>query len=83
MDARRADCADLFNQYFLQVAALQMRPFYEWVPSKANIADLPSRESRSTANMIEFYKILPTARRPRVCAIPFCGEYISCPLVRG
>ena len=42
--AARADCAHLVNQYYLLGASLRFRPFFElWVPSEANIADLPSR----------------------------------------
>ena len=41
--ASRGDCAHLVNIYYLLGASLQFHPYFEWVPSEANIADLPSR----------------------------------------
>ena len=41
--ARQPDNARLVNQLCLRTAHLQCNVYYEWVASKANIADLPSR----------------------------------------
>ena len=42
--ARRPDCGRLTNSYHLAVAHLECKVWLEWVPSKANVADLPSRD---------------------------------------
>lgn len=41
--ARKSDLARLTNVFHLQVAGLRASVYMEYVPSKANIADLPSR----------------------------------------
>ena len=41
--ASAADCARLVNTFHLLVSALRCDVWFEWVPSKANCADLPSR----------------------------------------
>ena len=41
---RNLDCAPLSNLLHLSLAALQVTPWFDFVPSKANCADLPSRE---------------------------------------
>ena len=41
--ARKIDCARMVNSFHLLLAALQMRVYFEWVPSEANTSDLPSR----------------------------------------
>ena len=42
----------------IQIAALGASVWYEWVPSKANIADIPSRDTVSSA-----LALLPKAAR--------------------
>ena len=37
------DCARLVNTFHLLAAALRCQVWFEWVPSKANVSDLPSR----------------------------------------
>ena len=71
----RPDCALLVNQYYIIGASLRFRPYFEWVPSEANIADLPSR-GKVTAMLA----IIPHARRvPLVYPRMFHGE---CDLVQ-
>ena len=41
--ASRPDCARLVNVFHLLQARLRFRAWFEWVPSAANISDLPSR----------------------------------------
>jgi len=41
--ARSPDLATLSNTLHLALAALKCTPFFEWVPSLANCADIPSR----------------------------------------
>ena len=41
--ARNADMAALSNALHLRLARLHCRTWFEWVPSKANPADVPSR----------------------------------------
>ena len=42
--ASKSDLALLSNAFHLQLAGLSTTAYLEYVPSKANIADLPSRE---------------------------------------
>ena len=62
----------MVNMYYLLGASLQFRPYFEWVPSEANIADLPSRGrfdemlAITPARRIEFiYPPLGCRLRPR------------------
>jgi len=41
--ARSLDLDTLFNTLHLALAALKCTPFFDWVPSLANCADIPSR----------------------------------------
>ena len=43
--AGKPDLAKIVNVFYLQAAALRTSVYLDWVPSKANIADLPSREA--------------------------------------
>ena len=49
--ASRADCGRLTNAFHLSVARLRCSVWLDWVPSKANVADLPSREDGDAALM--------------------------------
>jgi hypothetical protein len=42
--ARKLDLARMINAFHLQIAALGANVYYEFVPSKCNVADLPSRD---------------------------------------
>ena len=42
--ASRPDCGRIANAFHLTVAGLHAKSWLEWVPSKANVADLPSRD---------------------------------------
>lgn len=68
--AHKHECATIVNQYYLLLASLNAHPYFEWVPSEANLADLPSRESRSPKHMALFLDLLPAARRPEA-RVPF------------
>jgi hypothetical protein len=46
--ARKLDCARMINSFHLLLAALQLRVYFEWVPSDANTSDLPSRALSNT-----------------------------------
>jgi hypothetical protein len=41
-NTRKLDLAHMINAFHLQIAALGAHVFYEFVPSKCNVADLPS-----------------------------------------
>ena len=41
----KPDLAKAVNVFYLQTAALRASVYLDWVPSKANIADLPSRKA--------------------------------------
>ena len=54
----RPDCARLVNAFHLLQARLRFRAWFEWVPSAANIADLPSRGAWD-----EYFAIFPASMR--------------------
>ena len=41
----KLDLATMVNAFYLQIAGLRSAVYFDWVPSKANIADLPSRDA--------------------------------------
>ena len=52
--ASRPDMGLVVNAFHLAQFALDARVWFEWVPSDANVADLPSREEWEA-----FFRILP------------------------
>ena len=56
--ASRPDCARLVNAFHLLQARLKFNAWFEWVPSAANISDLPSRGAYA-----EFFAALPGSIR--------------------
>jgi hypothetical protein len=45
--ASKVDCARIVNVYHVQAAALSVQFWGEWVPSKANPGDVPTRPERA------------------------------------
>jgi len=66
--ARKIDCARMVNSFHLLLAALQMRVYFEWVPSEANTSDLPSRALEAGA-MEKYFEYFPTSVRGP-CSMP-------------
>jgi len=60
--ARKLDCARMVNSFHLLAASLRLRVYFEWVPSMANVADLPSRASEPGA--MPLYRTLFPASVP-------------------
>ncbi|KAL1499112.1 hypothetical protein AB1Y20_013624 [Prymnesium parvum] len=58
--ARKLDCARMVNAFHLLAASLRLRVYFEWVPSLANVADLPSRASEPGA-MDTYRSMFPSA----------------------
>ncbi|KAL1510155.1 hypothetical protein AB1Y20_006486 [Prymnesium parvum] len=58
--ARKLDCARMVNSFHLLAAALELQVYFEWVPSLANAADLPSRASEPGA-MDTYRKLFPSS----------------------
>ena len=58
--ARKLDCARMINSFHLLLAALQLRVYFEWVPSDANTSDLPSRALEDGA-MDTYYAYFPNS----------------------
>mmetsp|Transcript_26977 Transcript_26977/g.65084 ORF Transcript_26977/g.65084 Transcript_26977/m.65084 type:complete len:245 (-) Transcript_26977:76-810(-) len=58
--ARKLDCARMVNAFHLLAASLRLRVYFEWVPSLANVADLPSRSSEAGA-MPAYQSMFPSA----------------------
>jgi len=56
--ARKIDCARMVNSFHLLLAALQLRVYFEWVPSEANTSDLPSR-AMETGAMDTYFDYFP------------------------
>ena len=44
----KVDLASMVNAFYLQAAGLRTSVYFDYVPSKANIADLPSRDDIET-----------------------------------
>ena len=73
--ARKADLARLVNLFHLQTVGLRCTVWAEWVPSKANPADIPTRadrsaEMRATARWVDMVPLRSTRSR----AIPPGGS---------
>ena len=56
------DMANMTNELHLQLAKLQVSAWFEWVPSLANIASLPSRIE--TTRELAYYKALDVQECP-------------------
>jgi hypothetical protein len=65
--ASKADCARMVNVYHVQAAALGAQFWGEWVPSKANPGDIPTRPER--AHEMEGMARRITIKLPRVADI--------------
>ena len=50
---QREDTARIINAFVLRVARVEFRPWFEYIPSAQNIADLPSR-----AKWAEYYEVI-------------------------
>ncbi len=59
---------NMTNELHLQLANLQVSAWFEWVPSLANIEDLPSRIE--TIRELEYYKDLDIQEWPGVFQLP-------------
>jgi len=60
--AGKEDCARFVNMFHIQLLGLQSKVYFDWVPSKANIADWPTRADKihlmpSNAHRVAF--VLP------------------------
>ena len=75
----KPDLAVMVNAFYLQIAGLRASVYFDWVPSKANIADLPSRDGWE-----ELYASLSGIRRDpldsHVLSIPSLADW-NAPLV--
>ena len=67
--ARKLDLARMVNAFHLQITGLRTHVWFEFVPSKANIADLPSRG--------EFALLTRMGGRPSVLSIPPAADWQS------
>jgi len=68
--ARKLECARMVNSFHLLAAApaLELRVYFEWVPSLANVADLPSRSSEVGA--MATYRVLFPSSVPGPSFLP-------------
>jgi len=72
--ARKLDCARMVNSFHLLAAALELQVYFEWVPSLANAADLPSRASEPGA--MEKYSELFPSSVPGPSYLPPLGAWL-------
>ena len=55
--AGQVELAKVVNLFYLQATGLHLSVYFDWVPSKANIADLPSRSApREVAEQLRGYR---------------------------
>jgi len=66
--SKATDMANMTNELHLHLAKLQISAWFEWVPSLANIADLPSRIE--TSSDFAYYKALDIQEWPGVFQLP-------------
>ena len=76
--ARRPDLAEMSNLLHMALAGLQTRPWFEWVPSKANPADLPSRPP--SQEEIDFYSDMNVQPWPHSLRLPTLRE-LATPMI--
>ena len=65
--ARKEDMARLVNAFHLAAQALNVEFYHEWVPSKANVADIPTRPERA-------HEIPSNVRRGAMVMPPISGD---------
>ena len=76
----KADLAKMVNAFFLQMAGLRASVYFDYVPSKANIADLPSRGERA-ALLRELRGLRPSPGARESLRVPHMGHWVA-PLER-
>ena len=74
------DLAKMVNAFFLQMAGLRASVYFDYVPSKANIADLPSRGERA-ALLRELRGLRPAPGARESLHVPHMGHWMA-PLAR-
>jgi hypothetical protein len=72
----RADCARLVNSFHVLHCSLRCKTWFDWVPSAANISDLPSR-----GEYAQYFAALPSSRWRDFALPPF--ETLMAPLASG
>ena len=78
--ARKPDLAKAVNVFYLQMMALRASVYFDWVPSKANIADAPSRYAFAEARYeLSVFKL--RGGMPDPLLVPGVAEW-SAPLSR-
>ena len=72
----KPDLAKMVNAFFLQMAGLRASVYFDWVPSKANIADLPSRND--VASLLFELRGLRRAPGSRTSlVVPSVGQWMA------
>jgi hypothetical protein len=66
--SKATDMENMTNELHLQLAKLQVSVWFEWVPSLANISDLPSRIE--TSSEFAYYKALDIQEWPGAFQLP-------------
>ena len=70
--SKKADLAHMVNAFYLQLTGLRASVYFDYVPSKANVADLPSRNGFVELNQILSSPpaFLPVASDTHVLIVP-------------
>ncbi len=64
----------MVNAFYLQIAGLRASVYFDYVPSKANIADLPSRDDLATL-MSEIIGFDIPPDEPTDLSVPDIGDW--------
>ena len=72
----KPDLAKMVNAFYLQIAGLRASVYFDYVPSKANIADLPSRGA--VHELLHELRGVPLAARARTdLRVPHVGHWAA------
>ena len=72
----KPDLAKMVNAFYLQIAGLRTSVYFDYVPSKANIADLPSRGA--VHELLHELRGVPLAARARTdLRVPHVGHWAA------
>ena len=72
----RPDLAKMVNAFYLQCAGLRASVYFDYVPSKANIADLPSRSA--VYELLHELRGIPLAAHARTdLRVPHVGHWAA------
>ena len=72
LNTQKEDSARIVDSFAKRVASLGFRPWFEYVPSAQNVADLPSRDKWS-----EYYSVIGADERGMLPSGELASEWIE------